>query len=62
MVAMVNHVICRATGERVGCGYVTTISKYGLLYKFYNERLGDYEMLPKVVFEYRYRIEKVEYK
>lgn len=59
---MGNHIICRATGERIGCGYLLTIMRQGYFYRFYNERAQKNEFLSKADFHKRYRIEKVEYK
>ena len=59
---MGNHIICRATGERIGCGYLLTIMRRGYFYRFYNERAQKNEFLSKADLDKRYRIEKVEYK
>ena len=59
---MSNHIICRATGERVGRGYLLTIMRQGHFYRFYNERAQQNEFLSKADFDKRYLIEKVEYK
>ena len=57
---MGNHIICRATGERVGCEYLLTIMLQSYFYRFYKENKKKNEFLSKADFDKRYRIEKVE--
>lgn len=59
---MASHIICKSTGERIGCGYLLTIMRQGHFYRFYNERTQKDEWLSKADFDRRYQIEKVEYK
>ena len=59
---MVNHVICRRTGQVVATGYQTYIGKNGKKYRFFHkDRQKDMD-LTKQQFDANYRVEKVEYK
>ena len=59
---MVNHVICRRTGQVVATAYRIYIGQDGKKYRsFHTECQKDMD-LTKQQFEANYRIEKVEYK
>ena len=59
---MVNHVICRRTGQVVATGYQTYIGQGGKKYRFFHKDWQKDMDLTKQQFDANYRIEKVEYK
>lgn len=59
---MVNHVICRRTGQLVATGYRIYIGQGGKKYRFFHKDWQKDMDLTKQQFDANYRIEKVEYK
>ena len=59
---MVNHVICRRTGQVVATAYRIYIGQGGKKYRFFHKNWQKDMDLTKRQFDANYRIEKVEYK